>query len=113
LGTAPVINRGALAAAIAAGPACTAAAQGLSYIAAAVGCGTTWTWLTLGVPATAFAIVAGSLVWLVRAAGGAWQRHDDEPPEIFAARLGVGGNIFFLMVLLAFHLPRVYFHGCD
>jgi hypothetical protein len=70
-------------------------------------------WLTLAIPAIAVVVVAGSLAWLVRTAGGVWQRHDSEPPEIFAARLGVGGNVFFLIVLLAFHVPRLFFHGCD
>lgn len=111
--SAPVINRGSLAAAIAAGPACTAAAQGLSYVAAGIGCGSPWAWLTVLIPAVALVVVISSLLWLIRAAGGAWQRQHEEPVEIFAARLGLAGNIFFAGVLLAFHLPRVFFHGCD
>ena len=109
----PAISRGALAAAIAAGPACTAGAQGLAYVAGAIGCGSSWGWLPLAIPAVALAVVAVSALWLLRAAGGAWQRNDEEPPVIFAARLGLVGNVFFAGVLVAFHLPRMFFHGCD
>jgi hypothetical protein len=113
LGATPVINRGPLATAIATGPALVAVAQGSAYVAAAVGCGSPWERLATAIPLVALAAVVLSVLWLIRAAGGTWQRHDEEPPELFTARLGIAGNIFCAAVLLAFHAPTYYFHGCD